>query len=136
MLLQDPRLARMAENASFGPTYTIADLFGDLRRGLFTEAAAPRPTADIYRRNLQRAFVDGMDRLINTPLTAPRPPVNFPGFTPPPPRPADAQALARAELRDLDRSLALALPRTTDRTTRAHFEDLRARIDRILNPPR
>jgi hypothetical protein len=135
-LLQDARLGRMAENAALAPTYTIADLFGDLRRGLFTEAAAARPTADIYRRNLQRAFIEGMDRLINTPLVTPRPPVSFPGFTPPPPRPADARALARAELRDLDRSLALALSRTTDRTTRAHFEDLRARIDRILNPPR
>ena len=32
--------------------------------------------------------------------------------------------------------LRTALLRTTDRVTKAHFEDLRARIDRSLNPPR
>ena len=138
-LLQDARLARMAENASFGPTYGISDLLGDMRRGLFAEAAAGRPSADVYRRNLQREFVDQLDRLINTPLAVPRAggPGGFPGgpgATPPPPRPADARALGRAELRDLDTQLRTALIRTTDRLTRAHFEDLRSRIDRTLNP--
>ncbi|MEK6768608.1 MAG: zinc-dependent metalloprotease [Gemmatimonadota bacterium] len=135
ILLQDSRLARMAENVSFGAMYGIPDLLGDLRRGLFTEAAAARPVADAYRRNLQRGFVDQLDRLINTPLTAQvRTPPRFLRQAPPPPRPADARALARAELRDLDTSLRAVILRTTDRTTKAHFEDLRARIDRILNP--
>ncbi|MEK7668849.1 MAG: hypothetical protein AAB409_09390, partial [Gemmatimonadota bacterium] len=115
----------------------IADLFGDVHRGIFTEVTAVRPTTDAYRRNLQRTFVDQMDRLINTPLAAPTPPGGgFPGATPPPPRPADARALARAELVDLDGQLRTAILRTTDRVTRAHFQDLRARIDRTLNPPR
>jgi hypothetical protein len=138
-LLLDSRLSRLVEQSAFAtlpkPAYTIGDLFGDLRRGLFGEAAAARPTTDEYRRNVQRAFVDGMDRLINTPLAPPTPtPILFPGFVPPPPRPADARALARAELRDLDAQLRTALIRTTDRVSRAHFEDLRARIDRTLNP--
>ena len=139
-LLQDARLSRLAEQAAFAsaqdPAYTIADLLGDLRRGLFSELAARRPV-DEYRRNVQRAFVDELDRLINTPLVPQRPaglPAQFAANFPP--RPADARALARAELRDLDRSVALAVPGATDRTTRAHYEDLRARIDRILNPPR
>jgi hypothetical protein len=37
-------------------------------------------------------------------------------------------------MRDLDAQLRTAIIRTTDRETRAHFEDLRARIDRVLNP--
>jgi hypothetical protein len=144
-LLQDSRLSRLVEQSAFAtpesPAYTIGDLLGDLRRGLFREAAAARPATDEYRRNIQRAFVDQMDRLINTPLVAPQAggPGGFPGGgfggTPPPPRPADARALARAELRDLDAQLRTSLIRTTDRVTRAHFEDLRARIDRTLNPP-
>ena len=92
---------------------------------------------DEYRRNIQRAFVDGMDRLINTPLVPQLPPGLPPQFAANfPPRPADARALARAELRDLDRALALVVPTTTDRVARAHYEDLRAGFDRILNPPR
>jgi hypothetical protein len=135
-LLADPRLSRLAEQeAELGSpqAYTIANLFGDLRRGLFSEASAARPVTDAYRRNVQRGFVDQMERLISTP-PAPTVPANLPPQLRPAPRPGDARALARAELRDLDAQLRAAALRTTDRTTRAHFEDLRARIDRILNP--
>jgi hypothetical protein len=140
-LFQDARLSRLAEQAATlpaGQAYAIADLMSDVRRGIFSEVSAARPNVDPYRRNLQRAFLEQLDRLINTPLTAqvPSPLPTFPGFVPPPPRPGDARALARLELRDLDAALRVAMLRTTDRTTRAHFDDLRARIDRTLNPPR
>jgi hypothetical protein len=140
-LFQDARLSRLGEQAATQPAgqaYTIADLLADVRRGIFSEVSAARPNVDPYRRNLQRAFVEQMDRLVNTPLTSqvPSPLPTFPGFVPPPPRPGDARALARLELRDLDAALRNAMLRTTDRTTRAHFDDLRARIDRTLNPQR
>lgn len=136
-LLQDARLGRLAEqgSASGGAgAYTIGDLFGDLRKGLFSEASAVRPVTDGYRRNVQRAFVDEMDRLINTPLLfiPPNVPPQFRAqFVP---RPADARADARSELNALDAQLRTALLRTSDHETRAHFEDLRARIDRIMHP--
>jgi hypothetical protein len=136
-LFGDARLNRLVEQQAFAtpgnPAYSVADLFGELRRGLFSEAVAVRPTTDVYRRNLQRHFVDQMDRLISTPL-APTLPPGFPAQFAPAPRPADARALARAELVSLDSQLRAAILRTTERETRAHFEDLRARIDRILNP--
>ena len=137
-LLQDSRLSRMAEQSAFAtaahPAYGIADLLGDLRKGLFSEATAARP--DEYRRNIQRAFVEEMGRLINTPLNASVPArlPSFPGFTPPPPRPADARALARLTLQELDAQLRTAQARTTDPVTKAHWADLRFQIDRILNP--
>jgi hypothetical protein len=138
-LFQDARLSRLAEQGgtlAAGSAYTLTDLFGDVRRGVFSELAAARPAVDAYRRNLQQAFVDQMDRLINTPLAFQPPPgfTPFPGFTPPPPRPADARALARLELQGLQPTLAAALAKQPDRMTRAHFVDLQARIDRILNP--
>jgi hypothetical protein len=138
-LFQDARLSRLAEQGGTlpaGTAYTLADLFGDVRRGVFAELSAPRPAVDAYRRNLQRAFVDQMDRLISTPLVTPVPPGfgQFPGFVPPPPRPGDARALARLELQDLQGILRTALVRVTDRTTRAHVVDLQARIERIFNP--
>jgi len=137
-LFQDARLSRLAEQGATlaaGAAYTLTDLFGDVRRGVFSELGAARPGVDAYRRNLQQAFVDQMDRLINTPLVTPLPPQaqGFPGFTPPV-RPADARALARLELQGLQSGLGAALAKPTDRMTRAHFVDLQARIDRILNP--
>jgi hypothetical protein len=137
LLFQDSRLSRLAEQSATQPgSYTITDLFGDVRRGAFAEYAGGPVRVDGYRRNLQRAFVDQMERLISTPLVTPLPPgfTPFPGFNAPPPRPADARAQARLELVDLLGNLRAALPRAGDRTTRAHLVDLQARIDQILNP--
>ena len=137
LLFQDSRLSRVAEQQATDPSaYSIADLFGEVRRGAFSEFGGGAVRVDEYRRNLQRAFVDQMERLISTPLVTPFPPgfTPFVGFTPPPPRPADARAQARLELVDLQATLRAALPRAADRTTRAHIVDLLARIDQILNP--
>ena len=137
LLFQDARLARLAEQeATEQNAYTTADLFGDVRRGIFSEFGTGSVRVDEYRRNLQRTFVDQMERLITTPLVTPPPPgfTPFPGFTPPPPRPADARAQARLELVDLQAILRGAQGRAADRATRAHIVDLLARIDQILNP--
>lgn len=138
LLFQDGRLSRLAEQGQTQPgAYTIADLFGDVRRGIFAElAGGGSMRVDAYRRNLQRSFVDQMERLISTPLVTPLPPgfTPFPGFRLPAPRPADARAQARLELLDLQGTLRVALARAADRTTRAHIVDLQARINEILNP--
>jgi Met-zincin/Domain of unknown function (DUF5117)/Domain of unknown function (DUF5118) len=138
-LFQDARLSRVAEQEATlpaGQAYTMADLFGDVRRGIFSEFGGGAVRVDGYRRNVQRAFVDQMERLINTPLVTPLPPgfTPFPGFTAPPPRPADARAQARLELVDLQTTLRGAQARAGDRATRAHIVDLLARIEQILNP--
>jgi hypothetical protein len=135
-LFQDARLSRLAEQQATlpaGQAYSLADLFGDVRRGVFAEYRGT-PVVDVYRRNLQRSFVEQMDRLLNTPLAAP--PSPFPGFAgfEPPPRPGDAQALARLELQELVVVLRGVQPRVVDRATRAHVVQLLARIDQILNP--
>jgi hypothetical protein len=44
--------------------------------------------------------------------------------------------VARLELRELQTALGTAAGRAADRTTRAHFLDLQARIGQVLNPPR
>jgi hypothetical protein len=135
-LFQDVRLSRLAEQgAMLTGGYTLPDLFADVRRGVFMELSAASPVVDPYRRNLQQAFVDQMDRLINTPLMTPPPPqfAGFPGFTPAV-RPTDARALARLELEGLQTTLRAAVAKPVDRMTRAHFVDLQARIDRVLHP--
>jgi len=137
-LFNDARLGRLAEQeATAGgqqPAYKLADLFGDVRGGIFAELSGNR-AVDPYRRNVQQSFVDQMERLITTPLLTPVPPQlqGFPGVNPTL-RPTDARALARLELQGLQSGLRTATSRAADRTTRAHYADLAARIDRILNP--
>jgi hypothetical protein len=137
-LFQDARLSRLVDQEGTlprGTAYTLVNLFDDVRGGVYGELAAAAPVIDAYRRNLQNAFVDQMDRLLNTPLTPPAAPGGF-GFggTPPAPRPADARALARVSLLEVQRLARAAATRATDRATRAHLTDLAARIERVLNP--
>ncbi len=107
-VLNDERLGRLAEEQAFAtkaaPAYSIAELLSDLSQGLFAEAREAKPVTDVYRRNLQRAFVEQMNRLINTPLEPPVRP-GVPARFAPKPRPADARALARAQLVVLDAQL-------------------------------
>ncbi len=46
----------------------------------------------------------------------------------------DARPLFRGELRALSASLASAIPRSADRATRVHLEDLRDQVARALDP--
>jgi hypothetical protein len=136
-LFQDGRLVRLAEQQATlpaGEAYALADLFSDVRRALFSEFGPGAPVVDPYRRNLQQAFVDVMNRLLNTPLAPAGPAAAFFGGDPIPPRPRDAQALARLELTELAGVIRGAQGRVRDRATRAHAVHLLARIDDVLNP--
>ena len=137
-LFQDARLSRLVDQEGTlprGAAYAIVNLFDDVRGGVFRELSGTgAPVIDAYRRNLQNTFLDHMDRLLNTPLAPPAPQGGFGQGGPPVPRPADARALARASLVDVQRLARAAVPRATDRATRAHLTDLIARADQILNP--
>jgi hypothetical protein len=135
-LFNDSRMNRLVEQEAMAsataPAYRLSDLLGDVRRGLFTELARGG-AIEVYRRNLQRNFITLLtDKLAPLPPPPPAPP--FPGFVPPAPRPDEARAMIRGELRDLDAALATAIPKTADRVTRLHLQDLRFRIDQALHP--
>ena len=53
-----------AEAVLEAKTYTINDLLVDLKQSVFTELASRKPI-DIYRRNLQKAYVERLGALIN-----------------------------------------------------------------------
>jgi hypothetical protein len=141
MLLDNARLGRMitaqALAGTVGTTYRLSDMLSDLRSGVWSELTGSKATADIYRRNLQRATIDVMGTKLNPP--PPTVPQGLPaGFQPPPPvpLPGEARSLIRQELTDLDLSIARALPATVDREMRAHLQDCRYQISKILYPDR
>ena len=131
-LLSNGRLARMTEFEALasGPddVYTPAELLTDVRRGIWSELRGGPVSIDAFRRNLQRAYLDEVDRKLN-PLRGgegpPQPSTSAPA-------PGDVPALLRGELRQLDTELRNALPRASERTTRLHIEDARVRISKIL----
>jgi hypothetical protein len=134
-LLDFSRLARMIENETMNgrEAYSVKELMDDLRAGIWTEAEAGR-AVDTYRRNLQRAYVEGVEALF-TEEQRPMPAGwgSFFAYTPIDVSQSDIRPLARMELKQLRGLLSRAVPRTADAMTKAHYEDLMARIDDILD---
>lgn len=134
-LLSSPRFARLIEQEALdGPrAYTASELLASVRRGLWKELNGPQVAIDAYRRNLQDAYLDLVNsRLNGTPSALP---LNLPPELPVLLRTsADEKVFYRSELRELNTSLAGALPRAKDRETRAHLQGARDQIARILDP--
>jgi hypothetical protein len=109
----------MAEQASSSATtYSPVQLLADLRAGIWSDLATPGKAIDIYRRNVQRGYLETVDDRLNGRV-----------------EPTDeVRALLKGELRTLDRQIAAALPRTTDVVTQRHLQDARDSIQNILDP--
>jgi hypothetical protein len=123
-LVQPLRLAMIRDGETrYGAAsmVTIPELFTTLTRAVWSEVWTPGAVsnADAVRRDLQRAYLDQMTALVVRP--APR-------------TPADARAVARRTLRDLDRRLAGAAGAgTLNAYMAAHLEESRARIRKALD---
>jgi Met-zincin len=134
-LVSNDRMARMIELDALPASadrYTLPTMLTELRRGLWSEIYDGQ-VIDAYRRRLQRAYLDAMASKINPP--PPNPALAAFGLGGPSSRAlADFRGLLRLEMMDLSRELASAVGRTSDRATRAHLEDARAQIEKMLDP--
>jgi len=119
-VLNPARFSRLVEQEAIDgvAAYKPTDFLGDLRKGIWSELAAPQVKIDAYRRNTQRLFVDAMADRLNGRL----------------PATDDARAFFRGELRTLSASIREALPKTADRATRLHLEDAQDQIAKALDP--
>jgi hypothetical protein len=115
--------------------YTATEMLNDLRKGIWSELNTHQ-SIEIYRRNLQKAYVEGLNRVINPdPNTglvliafgAPQQPTMNPKTT-------DAVSIAKAQLRTLASEIRAALPLYKDANSRAHLQDVLDRITEALNP--
>jgi len=121
-LLSSQRFARLVEQEALdgSAAYRPADFLAAVRAGIWREVDNAAPI-DAYRRQLQRTYLD----LVNAKLNG-----NFAAFA----SSGDERPFYRAELRSLSNSIAAALARTADRSTRVHLEGARDQIARILDP--
>jgi hypothetical protein len=120
-LLSSARIGRLVEQEAVdGATaYRPLDFLADVRKGVWSEFyGTSTAKVDAYRRNLQRAYVETLADRINGRAAA----ID------------DSRAFFRGELKTLSADLRAALPRTADRETRLHIEDVRTQIERALDP--
>jgi len=119
-LLSNARFDRLVEQEAFDgmAAYKPADFMLDVRKGIWSELNGGPVRIDVYRRNLQNSYIDLLSNKLNG-----RPAVTD-----------DYRALIKAELRDLSTAIAAAMPRASDRQTRAHLADARDQIAKALDP--
>ena len=122
------RMGRMIENETLNgkDAYTLTQLMTDLRTGIFSELTNGKKI-DTYRRNLQRAYIERLDYLLTKDQTGRN-------ATDVKVSQSDIRAISRAELNTLKRLVATAATRTGDTLSRYHLQDLKERIDLILDP--
>lgn len=134
-LLDWGRLGRVIENEALNgkQAYAITELFDDLRTGIWSELSSGK-TIDVHRRSLQRAHVERLEFLLTA--NEPAVPAQFRAFVGPQinASQSDIRPMARGELRTLQRQIAAAIPRTSDRASKLHLEDLQERIKKTLEP--
>jgi hypothetical protein len=133
LLLQPERMARLLEaEAMSEDAYTLGTMLGTVRDGVWNELDAGAPVGP-YRRNLQRGYLARMDHLMTAEVEAvPNAYGDFVVETPVNVRQSDIRAYVRGELTTVRDAVEQALRRTDDEATRMHLEDVRARIDDIL----
>ncbi|HSG47175.1 MAG TPA: zinc-dependent metalloprotease [Longimicrobiales bacterium] len=134
-LLQPAKLNTLVEYEALtgGRTYTLGEYMGDMREAVWSELGDRSVRIDIYRRNLQRAFLDRVNTELNPSERDLQQEEAMARFQPRPPRWGnDVRAMLRAELRAIDRMAQQALGRVANDMTRVHLEDVRAEIAKIL----
>ncbi len=134
-VLNTQRIARMleAEAVESGNVYTYLELMDDLRSGIWREVYRTA-TTDPYRRNLQRAYLDHMNHLLNEAKDVSSSGSSYNPQTEVSISQSDIRPVVREQLLSLQRDIRNHLSRFGDRTTRIHYQDVLERIDDILNP--
>jgi hypothetical protein len=143
--VQSSALNRLLSNGTFNKlfrfeasgepnAYSVSEMVTDLRKGIWSELAS-RKSIDIYRRNLQKVFVE---RLI-TNLKADDNPssaalaafgISSPNYS----KTTDAISIVKSQLRTLQSEIRAALPTYKDAASRAHLQDVSDRITAALDP--
>ncbi len=135
-ILDFARLQRLIESeARLGDkAYGLSAMFHDLHGAVWAELGQLKPI-DVYRRNLQRGYIDRLEYLMTQ---EPQPiPARFRAFiqrTEVTVNQSDIRAYVRGELVALKDRIPQVEGQIDDKATRLHLRDIAARIDKILNP--
>ena len=137
-LLEKGRLYRLITSTTrYGnATYSLHDMMEDTRKGIFAELTSKKAT-DVYRRNLQKAYVAQLEDIIHPDAGANAAAAAAASFRMGPSvdvENTDVVSEAKAQLKKLGSSIQANKGGFTDVNTVNHFDDLQDRIKHILDP--
>ncbi|HEY0930888.1 MAG TPA: zinc-dependent metalloprotease [Gemmatimonas sp.] len=135
-LLNNTKLQRLVEieatSSNQANVYSVGEMLTDVRRGVWSEVASGKPIT-AYRRRLQNVYLEQMATKIKPPATSPAEAQIAQLLGIPLSQPRDFRAIVKDEVRTLDRELAGAIGRSSDRASRAHMQDARDQIKTMLD---
>ena len=145
--LQDPVLNRIlstrnlsklidAEAEAGSDAYAITDLLNDLKKGIWSELPG-KTRIDVYRRNLQKSYINILDGLLNPPKSSGSSDIiviMLGGSSASSNDKSDIRSVVRAHLSSLRNEVKAASAAVTDPMSRYHLQDIGVRIDKALNP--
>jgi hypothetical protein len=119
--------------------YSLLAYFSDLNKGIWGELET-KQKIDVYRRNLQKTYIEKMDDILHPPAPAagataaivPQRGQRNAGITNF--ATSDVMSVVKAQLSMLRSNIKAALPSETDPMTKYHLQDLVDRIDESLKP--
>ncbi|MFN0015182.1 MAG: zinc-dependent metalloprotease, partial [Saprospiraceae bacterium] len=123
-LFSTDRLLRLIENEAADPnTYTMPNLFDDLRNGIWSELSMGQ-SINVHRRNLQKVYLTKMIGLYKPAPAGPT--AAFDAGK------SDIPSVALANLMQLKTLIATAVFSTNDSMSRYHLQDCLVRIEDAL----
>ncbi|MBC8033615.1 MAG: zinc-dependent metalloprotease [Chitinophagaceae bacterium] len=134
-LLSTTRLSRMIATSNRETTaYTIEEYYKDLKKSVWTELPA-RSVITVYRRDLQKSYVNKMIALIAPPSSASGTgTISFLPSAPVDGSKSDIGSLTRANLQILRTEIRAAIPFMKNNMSRYHLQDIAERIKTALSP--
>lgn len=136
-LLSTRTMSKLLEaEASLGSNaYQLTEMLGDLKKGIWSELPGRR-AIDIYRRNLQKSYVNMLSNIINPPAGPSA--ASFGGITismsSSGTDKSDIKSVVMAHLTALRAEISAAAAGTADAMSKFHLQDLARRIEKALNP--
>ncbi len=118
---------------SDGDTYTPFELMDDLRNAIWSELDSNSPEIDVFRRNLQRGYIERMEYLMTEEPSIPPAYREYFSINVDVSQ-SDIRPIVREQLQTLQDNVDDAINDAGDRATRTHLTDAQQRIDDILNP--
>ncbi|MFM2325934.1 MAG: hypothetical protein RIR31_136 [Bacteroidota bacterium] len=123
-----------AEASLGNQAYTVNDLLSDLKQGVFTELASKK-TIDIYRRGLQKSYIERLGSIINPSAMQGGITITFGNAAPVLDiKKTDILSYLKGHARELKAQIDAAATSSADKATRYHLQDLSDRLKKVLDP--
>ena len=132
-ILDFGRMARMIENEAINgnQAYSLIEMMSDLKNGIWEEVYTNK-SIDVYRRNLQLAYLDRISYIMNE-NQGPVPSWARGRVTTVKVGQSDIRTIAVGQLLELRKDIRKSIKRNSDKMSKMHLEMASAKINRILN---